>query len=849
MRQRDFRDLGERRLKDVIEPIRLFQVVSKNLREEFPPLKTLDARPNNLPVQLTSFIGRESEILKIKKLLNQSRLLTLTGSGGAGKTRLALQVSADVIDEFENGVWLFELASISDPEILPAELLKIFQLKEEPNKISEDTLCDHLRDKEMLIVIDNCEHIVEAGAKLALKILRNCPKLKLIATSREALKCDGEQTHRISSLEIPDPKEKISPEKLSQYEAVRLFIERALSVNSGFRVNNENAPALAEICHQLDGIPLAIELAAARVKILPVEKICERLSSRFKLLTGGKRTALPRQQTLRALIDWSYDLLSAEEKILWNRLSVFSDGWTLEAAEEICSDNIIDKSDVFEILSSLTEKSIVLYNNENERFLILETIRQYANEKIKETGEYEKFSDKHFKFFLDLAETGNKKLRGIESESVTKIFENEIGNLEKALKWSAENLFNQEGLRLSAAMSRFWQNLGYITEGIHWLETVLQKNTKTKNSLYCSVICQLGNFERLKGDVDKARELIVESLRISRELGDKASTAVSLIRLGILEYDQGRYDESAVLYEESLGIYKESGNKSGYAIVLNNLANVFSNQGKYSKAFALYEESLATRRESEDIFGIAVSLNNLGIIAFEMGEYQKAKDLLQESLKLRHQTGNKAGIAISLLNLGNVSYNQGEYSTASKYYKDSLDISIEIDEKGCIADSLFNLGKNSLEQNDIDKALELFNQSLEISRVIKAKTTIADILLSLGRVAFEKKDYEQSKRNYRESLELYIETGNWKDIVLNLLRFAQMHVVDECFALSLQLLGFISKEYLEIKKIKFPLADQIVYDKLLNGLKEKLTPEKFSEYFDKGKSLTQEEVCQLILDS
>ncbi|MBS1517823.1 MAG: tetratricopeptide repeat protein [Bacteroidetes bacterium] len=843
----EFRDLGERRLKDVIEPIRLFQIEYEGLRKEFPPLKTLDARPNNLPVQLTSFIGRESEILKIKKLLNKSRLLTLTGSGGVGKTRIALQVSADIIDDFENGVWLVEFASITDPEILTTELLKIFQLKEEPNRISEDTLCDYLRDKEMLIIIDNCEHIVEASAKLALKILSNCPKLKLLATSREALRCYGEQTHRISSLDIPDPKETISLEKLSQYEAVRLFIERGLSVNSGFRVNNKNAPAIAEICYQLEGIPLAIELAAARVKILPVEKICERLSSRFNLLTGGKRTAVPRQQTLRALIDWSYDLLSDKEKKFWNRLSVFSGGWTLEAAEEICSDNIIDKSEVFEILDSLTEKSIVLYNIEKERFLILETIRQYANDKIKETNEFEKFSEKHFKFFLELAEKGNKKLRGVESEMITKIFENEIGNLEKALKWSAESLHNAEGLRLCAAMGRFWQNLGYITDGIHWLETVLQKNTETRNPLYCTLICQLGNFERLNGDVDKARELIVESLRIRRELGDKAGTAESLVRLGILEYDQGRYDESAVLYEESLGLYRETGNKLGYAIVLNNLANVFSNQGKYSRAFELYEESLATRRESEDIFGIAVSLNNLGIIAFEMGEYLKAKDLLQESLQLRYQTGNKEGIAISLINLGNVSYNQGEYSDAWIFYKESLDISIEINEKSCIADSLFNLGKTSLEQNDLEKATELFNKSLDISRMIKAKTLTADSLFGLGKIAFQKKEYELAKRNYRESMELYIETGNKKDIVLNILRFAQMFNSDRYFELSLQMLGFINREYFELKKIKLPISDQIIYDKLFSGLKVIIPPEDFSENFDKGKSLTTEKACQLIL--
>nr|MBA2307523.1 AfsR/SARP family transcriptional regulator [Candidatus Dependentiae bacterium] len=279
---------------------------------------------------------------------------------------------------------------------------------------------------------------------------------------------------------------------------------RAIAVRSDFRVNNDNAPALAQICYQLDGIPLAIELAAARIKILSVEKIHERLIDRFKFLTGGKRTALPRQQTLRALIDWSYDLLSEKEKTLWKRLSVFSGGWKMEAAEEICSDNTTHVTEVMDILNSLTEKSITIFNEEKERFVMLETIRQYGEDKIKETNEFENFSFEHLKFYLKLAETGNKKLRGIDSESTLKVLESEIGNVEKGLKWSIESNHCEEGLRIAAAMGKFWQIRGYVSGGIHWLESILQKNTENNNSVYCKVICQLGNFARLIGDVDKA---------------------------------------------------------------------------------------------------------------------------------------------------------------------------------------------------------------------------------------------------------------------------------------------------------------------------------------------------------
>ncbi|MDQ3194318.1 MAG: tetratricopeptide repeat protein, partial [Bacteroidota bacterium] len=842
-----FRDLGERRLKDVIQPIRLFQIESKGLRENFPALNTLDARPNNLPIQLTNFIGRETEIKLVKDLLKKTRLLTLTGSGGAGKTRFALQVGAEVIDDFANGVWFIELASLTDPALLAQAVLKVFDLKEETKRIPDETLCDYLKEKQILIMLDNCEHMIGHSAKLAEKLLSKCLKLKILATSREALSCYGEQIHRTLSLETPNPREHLTPEKLTQYESVRLFIERAIAVRSDFRVNNDNAPALAQICYQLDGIPLAIELAAARIKILSVEKIHERLIDRFKFLTGGKRTALPRQQTLRALIDWSYDLLSEKEKTLWKRLSVFSGGWKMEAAEEICSDNTTHGTEVMDILNSLTEKSITIYNEEKERFVMLETIRQYGEDKIKETNEFENFSFEHLKFYLELAETGNKKLRGIDSESTLKVLESEIGNVEKGLKWSIESNHCEEGLRIAAAMGKFWQIRGYVSGGIYWLEAILQKNTENNNSVYCKVICQLGNFARLKGDVDKARKLLDESLKIRRELGDKTGINDSLVRLGILEYDQGRYEQAAELYEEGLGIYRELGDKLGIAIILNNLGNVYSNQGEISKAYKLYEESLATRRENGDKLGISICLNNLGIIAYEQGEYNKATELLQESLQLRNLMGNKDGIAITLLNLGNVSYNQGDYRNAAELYKESLVVSCEIEDKGCIADSLYDLGKVSLIQEDPEQATKFFMESLAMSREIKAKSQIAIALYGLGRVAYVKKEFEQAKKYYYESVALYREAGNNKDIALNILSSAEMHFRDGDYCTGAKLLGFLKVKYFKLHKIKFPKADKIIFDELIAGIKEKLDPEEFSKTFEEGNSLTLDDIIELML--
>lgn len=429
-----FRDLGERRLKDLIHPLRLFQVTAENLTENFPPLKTLDARPNNLPAQLTSFIGRENEMKKIKDLIDKTRLLTFTGPGGSGKTRLSLQVSADVIDNFENGVWFAELASITAAELIPQTIMKVFDLKEEADKNPEETLINFLQKKEILLILDNCEHVIETCALLTEKLLSRCPKLKIIATSREALSCNGECTHRILSLNTPAPGEDITPHQLSQYEAIRLFIERALAARNDFRVTNENAHALAEICFQLDGIPLAIELAAARIKVLPVEKIYERLKDRFRFLTDGRRTAMPRHQTLRAMIDWSYDLLSENEKTLWNRLSIYSGGLTLESAERICSDDKITKHDVLDLLCQLSEKSIIIFDENKERYLMLETIKQYGNEKLKESGEFTELHLRFVEYYTELSENAEPNLNGNEVQIWLDKLEAEHGNFQAAIE-------------------------------------------------------------------------------------------------------------------------------------------------------------------------------------------------------------------------------------------------------------------------------------------------------------------------------------------------------------------------------------------------------------------------------
>ncbi|MBK8552246.1 MAG: tetratricopeptide repeat protein [Ignavibacteria bacterium] len=770
-----FRDLGERRLKDVIQPIRLFQVLYPGLIEDFPPLKTLDARPNNLPVQLTSFIGREEEMRKIKSLLKQTSLLTLTGPGGTGKTRLSLQIAADLIDDFDNGVWFVEFASLYEPDLLPNIIMQALQIPEQPKQDVIVTLTDFLKEKELLIVFDNCEHIIHACSKLAEQLLSKSPKLKILATSREALRCSGEQTFGTLSLTTPEAKSIETPEQLTQYESVRLFIERALVINPNFRVTNENAPAVAGICSQLDGIPLAIELAAARISILAVEKIHERLDDRFKLLTGGKRTALPRQQTLKALIEWSYDLLSEEERILWRRLSVFSDGWTFEAAEAICADEEIFKDDMLDILTGLTEKSIVIAGEEKERFRMLETIRQYGDNKLKESGEFESITEKHLKYYSEFADIPISNLRGGDSALWMNMIKDETGNVEKALLWFIENSNSEDGIKLAASMAYYWQINGYLSKGMRFLESSVSKWTETHNHNYIRAISYLGNFARLNDDFDKAKTLFEKGLQISREMDAKKLMIEIQHRFAVLEYDKGNFEQSRKYYEENLDYYKSIDDKYGIGATLNNLGNIFSIQGDIEKASDMYTESLALRRAQGDKLGVSVALCNLGILAYEHGDYIRSKALLDESLQIRLDVGDRVGEAITLTNLGNVAFNQADYQAALALYRKSYEIYFEIGKKTGVAEALYNIAKVTFEMDEFEKALELYEESLAMCRELDLVMEAAVCLHGLGLIALRNKEYIKAEKYYSESLTIYRETNNILDVAKILISVAELY--------------------------------------------------------------------------
>jgi len=715
-----FRDLGERRLKDVIQPVRLFQIEAQGLKEDFPPLKTLDARPNNLPVQLTSFIGREAEMKRVKNLLKQTHLLTLTGSGGSGKTRLALQVAADVIDDFANGVWFVELASLFEPALLPQAIMKVFGLKEEVKKSLENTLCDYLKEKEVLILLDNCEHLVEPCAKLAKQLLINSPKLKIIATSREALRCEGEQTHRVLSLEVPDPKEENSPEKLSQYEAVRLFIERALAVDENFRVNNDNAPALAQICCQLDGIPLALELAAARTNILSVEKIFERLNDRFNLLSGGKRTALPRQQTLKAMIEWSYNLLSEEEKLLWARLSVFAGGWTLEAAEEVCSDEELQQEKILNLLNSLQEKSIIIYNYINQRYQMLETILQYGKNLLKGNSTMDILLNRHAEFYANLTFRAGKFFIGSENIYWLNKLELEESNFHSALTLNNEKKININVYHLLLNLGNYWRLQNKFVHGQYWYNLIMNNKTKLSDRQLFKLYTNAGIFERMLGNIEKAKKYFKNSIslfRKSRSEDERLGYLNAMQCLGNLERDLGKYNTAIKLFEECLIISKELNLDFALANILMNLSSAVFLNGNVEKGIHLQEQSLIIYEKLGDKIQISRVLNNLGFIHLQKKDYVKSKEYFEKSLLLSKDINDEFTEAMVTHNLGTILKLSGDFSKSYSYFKKGLLIMKKLGYSRGIGMNLASISEIYLELENfiLSTSLISFTESLKMS--------------------------------------------------------------------------------------------------------------------------------------
>jgi predicted ATPase/class 3 adenylate cyclase len=718
----DLRDLGERRLKDLFLPERVFQLLSSDLPSSFPPLRTLDARLNNLPVQPTPLVGREKEVAEVCGQLRRAdlRLLTLTGPGGTGKTRLGLQGAAELLDEFEDGVFFVALSPIRDPALVAPTIAGALDVREISGRPVEERLKDYLRNKEMLLVLDNFEQVVEA-APLVGSLLGSCPGLKVLATSRATLRLYGEHELPVPPLAVADTKRLPEIRALAKYGAVRLFIDRAQDVKPNFAITNENAPAVAEICARLDGLPLAIELAAARIKLLPPEALLGRLSNRLKLLTGGARDLPARHQTLRGAIEWSHDLLDEGEKTLFARLAVFSGGRTLEAIEAVCDARGDLPVDAFEGVSSLLDKSLLRREEgleDEPRLVMLETIHEFAREKLEESGEAEEIGRLHAEYFLHLAEEAEPKLVGPDQAAWMDRLEAEHDNFRAALSWSLGGGDIELGLRLAGALWRFWHWRDHWREGSSWYEEGLKGGDTAPQAVRAKALLGAGVLLRRQDEFESSTEHLEKSLALYRQLGDTRGAATSLGNLGHIALDWGDFERAERLLEESLALARESGSSWDTCNALRNLARLEWYRGKRERAQTLGEESFSIARKSGNTYAIAVASSNLAIMAMLGGDYERAETLYEEILGLDRRIGDRSNEALHLNNFALLSLLRGEYGRAAALSSESLALSRELLDHVGVTVCLDTLAAVSGEQGDVSRAARLWGAAEALREAI-----------------------------------------------------------------------------------------------------------------------------------
>ncbi|MEP6943014.1 MAG: adenylate/guanylate cyclase domain-containing protein [Betaproteobacteria bacterium] len=638
------RAIGRVRLRDLANAEAVFQVIHDKLRQDFPALRSLEATPNNLPQQATSFVGRGHELAEVRRLLAKSRLLTLHGTGGLGKTRLSLQVAAEVIDDYPDGVWFVELAGLSDESRVPQAVATVLGVKEEHGRSVMESLLRFVSTRHLLLILDNCEHLVLSCAELAKRLLQSGAELRILASSREPLRIGGEVTYAVPPLSVPDPAKKLTQVSLAEYEAARLFISRVISVQPAFAVDDDNALAVAQICQRLDGIPLALELAAARARSLPVRAIAERLSDRFRLLSRGDQTAMPRQQTLRALIDWSHDLLSEPERILFRWLGVFAGGWTLEAAEAVCDSTPLDAGQVIDLLTLLVEKSLVAIDPLSGRYRFLDTIAQYARERLQDAGDNDLVRTRHLDHYLALAEHARSRLVGPEQARWLACLDDEFDNLLAALGTCvAFPGAGEAGLRLVTALRPYWIVRGELALGYaRTLAAVEHAGAGARTFARCRALSDAGLLAYFMGRYPEASRLHAEGLSIAREIGDLGRIRALLHASGMAAVGEGDRVKARAHLDEALALAEASDNKHDLAAALNARASLHRLEGDLDTAETLYLRMVQLERELEDRDAMAAGLLNLAMVAIGRGQRAHARTLLREAIAIAEELGSRS---------------------------------------------------------------------------------------------------------------------------------------------------------------------------------------------------------------
>jgi non-specific serine/threonine protein kinase len=763
---------------------------------------------NNLPAQLTSFIGRENAIEEVGKLIHKHRLVTLTGSGGTGKTRLSLRLAENLLNQFDY-IWFVELAPITDPaNILPTIFFTI-GLSEQQGKSAQEILIDYLREKNTLIILDNCEHLIEASAKITDTLLNQVPLLKILASSREALAVKGEIAWHVPSLSLPDLKHLPELNELAQHESIRLFTERATLTKSNFSLTKENASFVAQICSRLDGIPLAIELAASRIKTLNVEQIATRLDNRFRLLTGGARTALPRQQTLRATIDWSYNMLSEQEKTLLAHLCVFSGGWSLEAAEQVCGHNGSELN-ILDLLTQLADKSLVNVHEGNNfpRYHMLETTRQYAREKLMDSGEGSGIHDNHLRYFLEFAEKAAKEIHGSTQAELINLLEDEHDNFRGALEWGISAKNTAFSLRLLNAVRWGWFIRAHYSEIFSWFEKIrILPEIEEQPLLFANLLNQIGQDYWTLGKFDEAQKILKESQSLCLKLG----TEGEILLAGALAWqgwvtlsDESDLKKSENLLKQGLALYEKHGDPPGIALTTLHVGYIEMIRGHGTAALELFEQSRKIFQQIGDLFGLARVFQSMAFQSARDEKYEEAMIYANRVLAIDEKLQFRAGIIIALESLATIYRQAGDYSKATDLYNKAISISNEYGFKSKYPH--FNLAFLALQQNDYAEAFQKFIQAFEQGNTANDTESVCIFLMGLAAVAGGTNQSERSAKLYGAAQAI-----------------------------------FDSTEY------RMQPFNQKELERHIQFTREQLGPEEFTTYSNEGRAMTREQAIQFAL--
>lgn len=707
--------------------------------------------PNNLRRRLTDVIGRDDELNALREDLQSYRLITLTGAGGCGKTRLALEVAWDQQAVFPHGVWVIELAAIEDPEQVPAAVLNTMGLREQPGSTPKDVLIAHARERRLLLILDNCEHLLDTVREFTRGLLESCPSVHVLASSREELGVSGEHVVPISPLPVPDVKDAESHERMTQNPAVRLFLERARTMEPNLEVTDEDRASVVEICRRLDGLPLALELAAARARVLSMRELADRLDRRLDMLKGGPRSALPRHKTLRGLIEWSYELLEDSEQRVFRRLAVFIGGWNLESAEAVCEDETIESWDVLDLLARLVEKSLIVPDGrrtgESTRFHMLETVRQYAQERLLQSEDTDRVRERHRDYFLSLAEQAAQHLTGNEHLEWLARLTPDHENLRRAMDTCVDLQHVGHGMRFAVALADYWMVRCHWEDGEKLAARALdQSDPSEPSSVRGRILAWLGVLAEKRGDYEVGRSRSQEALIIFRALKEPQGEARAINNLAILAADQGDYAQARMHYEESLALSRQVGDDALTSRLLNNLGTVAKSQGDHDAARGYLEEGLEMCRAMGRKLGVANALANLALIAKELGDLETSRSQAEEALPVYRELGNQAGVAYIFGLLADIEMQRKDYPAARRYYEESLDLRERIGDRHGVGQSLSGLGTVFQSEGDLTAARDYLLRGLAVFEEIGHVFGVAQAIWVLGCIAAQE---GQSRRAIR----------------------------------------------------------------------------------------------------